>query len=373
MRNLNWTKKKVLQLNKKWMKQALRLAKKGEEKVSPNPMVGAVLTKRGKVIATGYHRYFGGPHAEVEVIEKARNKAKDATLYVNLEPCQHYGKTPPCTKKIIQTGIKKVIVATLDPNPINSGKGIKQLEKEGIETQVGICLEEAKKLNEAFFKYIRKKIPFVIIKAAASLDGKIATSSGESKWITGEKARKFSHRLRDRVDAILVGINTIISDNPSLLPSPSKERFTRIILDSKLKIPLEARILNDQEKANTLIFTTPQVCKEKLNELRKRRIKIAITEGDKEKVDLEQVLRKLGELEIMSLLVEGGGEVIASFFQKKSVDKIFLFLAPRIIGGKRAPSWVGGEGVNFLKDTPFIRVNSLKKIGEDFLLEGYIK
>jgi len=370
---LNWTKKRTLQLNEKWMKQALRLAKKGEGRVSPNPMVGAVLIKKGKVIATGYHRYFGGPHAEAEAIEKARNKARDATLYVNLEPCQHYGKTPPCTKKIIKAGIKKVIVATLDPNPINSGKGIKQLEKEGIETRIGICQEEAKKLNEAFFKYIRKKIPFVVVKAAASLDGKIATSSGESKWITGEKARKFSHRLRDKVDAILVGINTIIKDNPSLLPSPSKERFTRVVLDSKLRIPLEARVLNKQEKANALIFTTSQACKKKLNKLRKRGIKIAIMEGEKEKVDLEQVLRKLGELEIMSLLVEGGGEVIASFFQKKRVDKILLFFAPRIIGGKKAPSWVGGEGVNFLKDTPFIKINSLKKMGEDFLLEGYIR
>jgi len=359
-----------LLLNEKWMKLALRLAKKGEGRVSPNPMVGAVLTKKGEVIATGYHRYFGGPHAEVEAIEKAKNKARDSTLYVSLEPCNYYGKTPPCTEKIIQTGIRRVIVATLDPT---SRGGLKHLAKKGVETQVGICQEEAKKVNEAFFKYIREKIPFVIVKAAASLDGKIATAEGESKWITGEKSRKFAHRLRDKVDAILVGINTIISDDPSLLPSSFKERFTRVVLDSRLRIPLEARVLNDEKKANTLIFTTPQANKEKLEKLKKKDIEVVIIEEEKKKVSLEEVLKKLGELEIMSLLVEGGGKIIASFFEKRSIDKIFLFLAPRVIGGEGAPTWVEGKGVNLLRETPYLEINSLKKMDNDFLLEGYVR
>jgi len=360
------------EMKEKWMRLALSLAKKGEGKVSPNPMVGAVLAKNETIIAQGYHRYFGGPHAEVETIEKAKAKAKGATLYVSLEPCSHWGKTPPCTQKIIKAGIKKVIAATLDPNPVNSGKGIEELQKGGIETEVGILKEEAEKVNEAFFKFMKRRVPFVIVKAAASLDGKIATYKGESKWITSEKSRQLAHHLRDRVDAILVGVNTIIRDDPSLLP-PSKKNFARIVLDSSLRIPLKARILQDQDKADTFVFTTLRSDKDKLLQLEKKGIKVAIMGEEDGKVSLEEVLKKLGELEIMNLLVEGGGEVIGSFFEKRSVDKIFLFLAPRIIGGRGALTWVEGKGVGFLKETPFIEINSVKKIGGDFLLEGHVR
>lgn len=359
-----------MKLNEKWMKLALRLAKKGEGKVSPNPMVGAVLTKKEKVITTGYHRYFGGPHAEVEAIEKAKGQAQGTTLYVSLEPCNYYGKTPPCTEKIIRAGIKKVIAATSDPT---SRGGLKRLTREGIETELGVCQQEAKKLNEAFFNYLREERPFVIVKAAISLDGKIATRGGESKWITGEKSRRFAHSLRDKVDAILVGINTVIKDDPSLLPPSAKRRFIRIILDSKLRIPPKARLLNDQEKSNTFIFTTSPANKPKLQKLRKRGIKVVVTEEEKEKVSLKEVLKKLGELEIMSLLVEGGGEVIASFFEEKRVDKVFLFLASRIIGGKEAPTWVEGKGVNSLKETPYIKIDSIRKMEGDYFLQGYVK
>lgn len=359
-----------MKLNEKWMKLALKMAKKGEGKVSPNPMVGAVLTKEEKMIATGYHKYFGAAHAEVEAIEKAKGEAQGATLYVSLEPCNYYGKTPPCTEKIIRAGIKKVVAAISDPT---SRGGLKRLAREGIETELGVCQEEAKKLNEAFLKYVREKIPFVIVKAAASLDGKIATTGRESKWITGEEARKFAHSLRDKVDAILVGINTVIKDDPSLLPSSSKKRFIRIILDSKLRIPLKARLLKDQKESPTFIFVTSKANKPKLQELKKRGIKVVATKEEKEKVSLKEVLRILGELEIMNLLVEGGGEVIASFFEQKRVDKVFLFLASRIIGGKEAPSWVEGKGINSLKETPYIDIDSWKRMGEDFLLQGYVK
>ena len=359
-----------MKLNEKWMKLALRMAKKGEGKVSPNPMVGAVLTKKEEVIATGYHRYFGGPHAEVEAIEKAKGEAQGTTLYVSLEPCNYYGKTPPCTEKIIQAGIKKVIAATSDPT---SKGGLRRLAREGIETELGVCQEEARRLNEAFFNYLREKRPFVIVKAAISLDGKIATPGGQSKWITGEKSRRFAHSLRNKVDAILVGINTVIKDDPSLLPPSSKRKFVRIILDSKLRTPPKARLLNDQEKAGTFIFATSQANKKRLEELKEKGIKVVVTEAKQEKVSLKEVLKKLGELEIMSLLVEGGGEVIASFFEEKRVDKVFLFLASRIIGGKEAPTWVEGKGVNLLKETPYISIDSLKKIGGDYLLQGYVK
>jgi len=212
----------------------------------------------------------------------------------------------------------------------------------------------------------------VIVKAAASLDGKIATYKGESKWITSEKSRRLAHHLRDRVDAILVGVNTIIRDDPSLLP-PSKKNFARIVLDSSLRIPLKARILQDQDKADTFVFTTLRSDKDKLLQLEKKGIKVAIMGEEDGKVSLEEVLKKLGELEIMNLLVEGGGEVIGSFFEKRSVDKIFLFLAPRIIGGRGALTWVEGKGVGFLKETPFIEINSVKKIGADLLLEGRVR
>jgi len=369
-------KEKLMRLmeKEKLMRLALKLAKKGEGKVSPNPMVGAIITKDGKIIAQGYHHYFGGPHAEIDALKKAKDKAKGGTLYVTLEPCSTYGKTPPCTKEIIKRKIKKVIIATLDPNPINSGKGVQELQRGRIEIETGICEEEAKKVNEAFFKFMKKRIPFVTVKAASSLDGKIATSSGESKWITGEKSRKFSHHLRDTMDAILVGINTVIKDDPSLL-APSKNNIARIILDSRLRIPLnlKAQVLKNQDRGDTFIFTTSQRDEKKLKELKSRGIKIAVVKENENRVDIEEAVRELGKLEIMNLLVEGGGEVIGSFFEKKLVDKIYLFLAPRIIGGKKSITWVEGKGVKFLKETSYIKIDSLKKIENDLLLEGYVK
>ncbi|MEA1964320.1 MAG: bifunctional diaminohydroxyphosphoribosylaminopyrimidine deaminase/5-amino-6-(5-phosphoribosylamino)uracil reductase RibD [Candidatus Aerophobetes bacterium] len=356
----------------KWMRLALKLAKKGEGKVSPNPLVGAVIAKNGKMIAQGYHHYFGGPHAEIDALRKTKDEAEGSALYVTLEPCSHYGKTPPCTKEIIKRGIKKVVIATLDPNPINSGKGVQELRRGKIETEIGICEEEAKKVNEAFLKFMKKRIPFITVKVASSLDGKIATPGGESKWITSEKSRKFSHRLRDKMDAILVGINTIIRDDPSLL-APSKNNLARIILDSRLRIPLKAEVLKNQDRGDTFIFTTSGADERKFKELKSRGIKIAIVKENENGVDIEEVVRELGKLEIMNLLIEGGGEVIGSFFEKKLVDKIYLFLAPRIIGGRKSITWVEGKGVKFLKETSYIKIDSLKKIENDLLLEGYVK
>ena len=355
------------------MEIALSLARKGEGKVSPNPMVGALLVKNGKILARGYHHYFGGLHAEIEVIRRAKEKTRGSTLYVTLEPCSHLGKTPPCTQAIIKAGISKVIAAILDPNPINSGKGIEELKGAGIETEVGVCKKEAREINEAFFKFMEKKIPFVMVKVAASLDGKIATQTGQSKWITGVEARKLAHEMREKVDAILVGVNTVIQDNPSLLP-PQKRNFFRVILDSRLKIPLEARVLKEQTKVQTIIFTTRAAAKEKLNKLKNKGVKVIILERrDEERVSLEEVLLELGRLKVLTLLVEGGGEVIGSFFEKGYVDKVFLFLAPRIIGGKSSLTWVEGKGVKILSQTPCIEVRSFKRIGKDLLVEGYVK
>ena len=360
-------------MKQKWMQIALSLAKKGEGRVSPNPMVGAVLIKDGRVLAGGYHPFFGGPHAEIEAITQAKEEARGSTLYVTLEPCSHFGKTSPCTQAIIEAGISKVAAAILDPNPLNSGKGIEELKEAGIETEVGVCEKEAREINEAFFKFMEKRIPFVIVKAAASLDGKIGTQTGESRWITGPQARKLAHEMREKMDAILVGVNTVIRDDPSLLP-PSKKKFFRIILDSTLRISLEARVLKEQTKAQTIIFTTPRAPKRKVDQLQNKSITIAtVRKNSDERVSLKEVLEELGRLKILSLLVEGGGEVIGSFFEKGYVDKVFLFLAPRIVGGRGSLTWVEGKGIKALSQTPRIEVRSFERIGEDLLLKGYVR
>ncbi len=364
---LSW--ESYMQNKEKWMRLALSLAKRGEGNVSPNPMVGAVLVKGDKLVARGYHRYFGGPHAEIEALKRAKDKAKGATLYVTLEPCSHYGKTPPCTLAIIKAGVSKVMAATLDPNSLNLGRGMRILGENGIETEVGICEEKAKKINEAFFKFIQEKIPLVTVKAGISLDGKIATFKGESKWITGEKSRKIAHNLRNKFDAILVGINTVVKDDPGLLP-PYKRKFLRVILDSRLRIPLTSRILKNQEKAPTLIVTTPEADPKKLEILKNEGIKMDVLKG--EKIPLRKVLSHLAKLGIMSLLVEGGGQVIGSFFEENLVDKVYLFISPRIIGGKNSLSWVGGKGIDFLAQSPKIKIISLRRINEDIFVEGYV-
>jgi len=356
---------------KKWMKIALSLAKKGEGKVSPNPMVGAVLVKDGQMVGKGYHRYFGGPHAEIEAINQAKEKAKGSTLFVSLEPCSHFGKTPPCTQTIIKTNIKKVVAATIDPNPLNKGKGIKTLEEVGIEVKVGVCEQEAKKVNQSFFKLVQEKIPFVIIKAAISLDGKIATSTNESKWITGERARLLGKKLRGKVDAILVGINTVIKDNPELLPLRAKERYLRIILDTKLRIPLEANILKNQKHYPTLIFTGAGVDPKKIKVLKEKGVEVKILKSKEQKINTKKVLKELGKRKIASLLVEGGGEVIASFVKENLVDKIYLFLSPCIIGGRNAPTWVEGEGFSSLQDALRVKIEKIRRVDEDILIEGY--
>lgn len=353
----------------RYMRMALSLAKRGEGRVSPNPMVGAVILKDGQVVGKGYHRYFGGPHAEVEAIEDAGGKAKGGILFVNLEPCSHFGKTPPCTIAIIKAGIKKVVAGCFDPNPLNRGKGLKALEEAGVDVEIGVCGKEAKKLNYPFFKLTQQKIPYVTIKAAASLDGKIATFRGESKWITSEKSRTIGKGLRYKVDAILVGVNTVLKDNPELLPLKDKRRYYRIVLDSRLKTPLEAKILENQPRYPTFIFTTPQADAQKAKALEERGIEVKIVGEERGRVDLKKVLKELGKMEIASLLVEGGGEVIGSFIRQKLEDKIFLFLSPCIIGGKDAPSWVEGEGVSLLQDAPRIKIERIRRVGEDILIE----
>jgi diaminohydroxyphosphoribosylaminopyrimidine deaminase/5-amino-6-(5-phosphoribosylamino)uracil reductase len=356
-----------------FMQKALELASKGRGTTSPNPMVGAVIVKGGKIIAADYHKKPGSPHAEILALKKAGAQAKDATLYVNLEPCCHIEKkTPPCTKSIIKAGIKRVVVAMIDPNPQVSGKGIEELKKAGIRIETGIMMEEAKRLNEAFIKYITKKVPFVTLKIAQSLDGKIATSTGESKWITGKKAREYVHKLRNEVDAILVGIGTVKKDNPSLTCRiPGGRNPYRVIVDSSLSIPPTAKVLRHDD-GKTIIAVTENSAQEKINKILSKGCRVIKTRERAGMVDLKHLLKELGRLEITSLMIEGGSSINASALSNKIVDKVIFFIAPKIIGGKDAIPSVGGRSPTLLKDAFRIKDLQIKTLGEDIVVEGYI-
>lgn len=347
-----------------YMALAINLARATEGQTSPNPRVGAVLVKDGQIIGMGAHLKAGEPHAEVHAISMAGNKAKDATLYVTLEPCSHFGKTPPCSNLVIESGIKKVFVASIDPNPVVGGAGIKKMLEAGIEVQVGLLEKEAKALNKVFFHYISTGFPYVTLKSATSLDGKTATVTGESKWITGEEARKDVHHFRHAHDAILVGVNTVIKDNPSLttrLDSGGKNPI-RVILDSTLRTPLESRIVNDQA-AKTIIMTGADVEPERVRQFSEQGIEIIKLETAK--VGIVDMLKKLGDRGITSVYVEGGAEVHGSFLKEKALQQIITYIAPKLLGGKDAPAAYGGEGIARLEDTVSLKIIDVKQIGQD--------
>lgn len=358
-------------MKEKYMERALELSKKAIGRTSPNPLVGAVIVKEGKIVGEGYHKKAGLPHAERIALNNAGTKAKDADLYVTLEPCNHTGRTPPCTEAIIEAGIKNVYVATLDPNPLVKGLGIKRLKNAGINVEIGLKEKDALKVNEVFFKYIKTKLPFIVLKGACSLDGKIATSTGESKWITSEKAREHSHSLRNIYDAIMVGKGTILADDPLLTCRiPEGRDPIRIIVDSKLSIPLDAKILNLKSEAKTIIATTTKASLEKRKELSKKAE--IIMAGDNQ-VDLLTLFKILGEKEITSILVEGGATLSGSLLTNNLVDKLYLYLAPMIIGGEKAKGFVGGEGFKSLQDAVKLENLTIDHLDSDFLLTGTLE
>jgi diaminohydroxyphosphoribosylaminopyrimidine deaminase/5-amino-6-(5-phosphoribosylamino)uracil reductase len=360
--------------DKKYMRMCFSLAEKACGLTSPNPMVGAVIVKKGKIIGQGYHTRAGAPHAEIAALKQAGPAAAGATLYINLEPCCHYGKTPPCTEAIIKARIAKVVVAMQDPNPLVSGNGLKQLQAAGIVTQHGLLEEEAKKLNEVFTKYITSKRPFMVLKTAMSLDGKIATSSGESQWITGEKARRFAHDLRLSYDAVMVGIGTVLKDDPLLTYRGNAENSKqpiRIIADSSGKIPIESKLLKDPQKARTIIAVTKNAIASKLKKLTNAGAEVLLVQADGGRVDLDDLCNKLGSMGITSILVEGGGELNASLIAAHLVDKFLIFVAPKIIGGIRAVSLVQGKGIANLRDAYTCGRFKIKRLGNDLLLETY--
>ncbi|MDP4145994.1 MAG: bifunctional diaminohydroxyphosphoribosylaminopyrimidine deaminase/5-amino-6-(5-phosphoribosylamino)uracil reductase RibD [Bacillota bacterium] len=363
-------------LDRIYMQRALTLAKRAQGKVNPNPMVGAVIVKNEEIVGEGYHEYYGGPHAEINALVMAGEKAKGADIYVTLEPCSHYGKTPPCAKALVAAGVKRVVIAMVDPNPMVAGKGIQILKENGIEVVTGVLEKEAKKLNEIFIKYITKKLPFVVMKTASTLDGKIATVTGESRWISGEKSREYVHQLRNNLMGIMVGIGTILADDPLLttrLKDEEGKSPAAIIADSNLRIPLNSKILDTVRDRKIIIGTTESADKNKIEQLQGLGVEIIVTPDLEGKVDLKYLMKEAGSLGIDSILLEGGSTLNFSALKQGIVDKVMCFIAPKLLGGKTAKTSVEGEGINSLSDVINITDMTSTQIGEDILVQGYIE
>jgi len=363
------------------MKRALRLAARGAGRTSPNPMVGAVIVSGGRLVGEGYHKQVGGPHAEVWALRAAGEAARGATMYVTLEPCCHQGRTPPCTDAIVAAGIGKVVAAVLDPNPKGNGRGVQLLRDAGIEVEVGLLEQEARELNAAYLKHTTTGLPLVSLKAAMSLDGKIATRTGESKWITGERARRFAHKLRARHDAVMVGIGTVLSDDPKLTVRSVRGRSpVRLVVDSAARTPPTAALLTAGERP-PVIAVTEKAPDERVDALRRAGAEVWVLPAEphppspsppaeRGRVDLAALLRRLGEEQVQSVLVEGGGTLASAALAAGLVDRVYFFIAPLIIGGAEAPTAVGGEGVARLSEAWRIRNMRVRRIGEDLLITG---
>ncbi|MBQ7264890.1 MAG: bifunctional diaminohydroxyphosphoribosylaminopyrimidine deaminase/5-amino-6-(5-phosphoribosylamino)uracil reductase RibD [Firmicutes bacterium] len=353
-----------------YMAMAAELAKKGEGAVDPNPLVGAVIVKNGNIIGSGYHEKFGGPHAEVNAIESCKEDTEGAEIYVTLEPCSHYGKTPPCALKLIEKGFKKVYVGCLDPNPLVAGRGIKLLRDHGIEVETGVLEEECSMLNPVFFKYITQKIPYVALKSAVSLDGKTATYSGESKWISCEGSRLEVQKLRNKYMAIMVGVNTVIKDDPRLDCRIEGGRDPiKIIADTNLRTPINARMLT---KGTTYIAASQKhTNSEKAKALEEKGAKILYLNEKDGEISLSELLEKLGKLNINSLLVEGGGTLNFAFIKEKLFDIIHYYIAPKIIGGAEAKTFAEGKGFETMAEVCELEFKNIRNIDGDIYLEAF--
>jgi diaminohydroxyphosphoribosylaminopyrimidine deaminase / 5-amino-6-(5-phosphoribosylamino)uracil reductase len=356
-----------------YLRQTLRLARRGSGRTSPNPMVGAVVVRDGQVVGAGYHRQAGGPHAERIALDQAGRKARGATLFVNLEPCHHTGRTPPCTAAILESGIKRVVFGLEDPNPRVSGGGGAFLRSQGIEVLGGVLEDECRILNEVFVKWVTTGLPFVTLKAALSLDGKIATWMGDSRWISNDLSRARVHRLRSRVDGILVGIGTALADDPLLTPRISRKTVRtplRVIVDPRLRIPLSARLFSDP--GPVLIAAGERASNRKRAELKRKGVEVIFLPDPGGRFDLKPLLDYLGQKEVTSLLVEGGAEIFASFLNEKLADRLWLFYAPILIGGQSAKGMIGGGGAATVAEA--LRLDRLKwrTLGHDFFVEGYL-
>ena len=373
--NVNRDVRSQKETDEMYMDHALNLALKGQGMTTPNPMVGAVIIKNGRIIGEGYHAKAGERHAEVVAIENAIEVVTGATLYVTLEPCSHYGKTPPCTELIIEKDIERVVIAVLDPNPMVAGRGVKRLRECGISVTVGVLEKQAQRLNEVFMKYIVTKRPFVVYKSSMSLDGKIATSTGESQWITCEESRKDSHSLRHIYTGIMVGIGTVLADDPLLnCRMDGGKQPVRIVVDSSLRIPEESRLVQTADTYPLIVATTS-----KGNEAKKRRLRAYganvwnMPSDEQGRVDLPGLMKCLGENEVDSLIIEGGGTLAEQALNVGIVDKMIVYIAPQIIGGKDAKTPVEGKGIQCLSDAWKLQEWSSQMMGTDLKVSGYIR
>ncbi len=356
-----------------YMRRALDLAAKARGFTSPNPMVGAVIVKDGRIIAEGYHQKCGEGHAEVNAFKNAAESVEGATMYVTLEPCSHTGKTPPCADKIIEKKIARVVVGAMDPNPLVSGRGVEKLKKAGISVSCGLLSDESIKLNEIFMKYIVNKIPFVVYKSAAALDGKIATCRGESQWITGTEARDEVHMLRHYLSGIMVGINTVLVDNPMLnCRAAGCISPVRIVVDSNLKIPVECRLVQTADKYKTVVATLQSSTGIKASMLEQMGVQVITVEEKDGRVDLNNLMQKLGAMGIDSILLEGGGTLAFSAFSQKIVDKVIYYIAPKIFGGASAKTSVEGAGFGKISDCVRLKNVEARFVGEDVCITAYV-
>jgi len=358
-------------IDARWMQLALQLAARG--RTSPNPRVGAVVVREGELLATGYHRAVGQPHAEVQALSLLDFHAPGATLYVNLEPCAHFGRTPPCVDAILRSGIRKVKAGMMDPNPLVKGRGFQALRDAGVEVEEGILLAECQKLNEGFTKAITTGLPWVTLKLAATADGRTATRTGESRWITSPEARRQVHRLRSASDAVLVGIGTVLKDDPELTARfPGRARAAqplRVVLDSRLRVPLEARVL--EPDARTLLLTTSHAAPEKIDALRQRGVDVEIVPEVEGRIDLREALRVLTRRGIVYVLAEPGAELAASLVTEGVVDRYWFFFAPKLFAGLEAPGMLAGPGITRIDDAVALRWGQVRRVGPDLLVEAF--
>ena len=363
-------KKRIIDQDEKYMKLVFDLALKGIGKVNPNPLVGAIVINDNNIVGEGYHEQYGEAHAEVNALNMAGEKSRNSTLYVNLEPCSHFGKTPPCVDKIIAMGIKKCVISVLDPNPLVSGKGIKKLEDAGIEVKIGVLEDEGKELNRVFFHYITTGLPYVFLKCAITLDGKIATRTFDSKWITNESSRKKVMTLRNKYLGIMIGINTLIQDNPSLNAREENARNPyRIVIDSELKIPLDSNVLKFNDKKNIIVTSIDNKNSPKYIELLNLNVNFILL---KNKVfSIEEILKELGKLKIDSLILEGGSNLISRVIEENCINGGEIFIAPKFLGDEKALPFIGGFKIDKMADCFQIKNPKFNIYDDNISIEFY--
>jgi diaminohydroxyphosphoribosylaminopyrimidine deaminase/5-amino-6-(5-phosphoribosylamino)uracil reductase len=359
-------------LDKRYLRMACRLARKAAGRTSPNPMVGAVLVRGGKIIATGFHKIAGADHAEIVALERAGAKAKGSTLYINLEPCSHYGRTPPCSRALIRAGIKEVVAGMKDPNPLVGGKGFRKLKRAGIKVRVGLLEQECRTLNEAFIKYITRRLPFVTLKLAASLDGKIAAVTGDARWISSEDSRRMVHQLRNEVDAVVTGVRTVIADDPLLTCRiPHGRNPWRVILDSRLRIPLSAKLLRQTDSEKSIIVTSERSSHQKGRAIESMGAQVWRIKLRKGRMPWTVILRKLAAKGVLSVMIEGGATTSAWALRERAVDKILFFYAPMILGGD-GRVMIDALGVKRVRQAIPVQRMRGRQSGTDTLVSAYL-